>query len=94
MWVYEYGNMFEQVRYRAKSMLVWEAVRNARDVSGRPMAEPFMRLPPRSEYPQFYAMIEHPLDMEMIRQRIELDQVGHTTHHHHRTFVITVRIIE
>ena len=45
-----------------------------KDPAGRPLAFPYMKLPSKSEYPDYYEIIKQPLDLQMIfrnRRRYE-----------------------
>ena len=45
-----------------------------KDPNGRPLAFPFMKLPSKSEYPDYYQVIKQPMDLQMIfrnRRRYE-----------------------
>ncbi|TRY65039.1 hypothetical protein DNTS_018546, partial [Danionella cerebrum] len=46
---------------------LYEAVRNFTDNRGRRLSTVFLRLPSRSELPDYYAAIKRPVDMERIR---------------------------
>lgn len=46
---------------------LYEAVRNFTDNRGRRLSAVFLRLPSRSELPDYYAAIKRPIDMERIR---------------------------
>lgn len=46
---------------------LYEAVRNFTDNRGRRLSTVFLRLPSRSELPDYYAAIKRPIDMERIR---------------------------
>lgn len=46
---------------------LYEAVRNFTDNRGRRISAVFLRLPSRSELPDYYAAIKRPIDMERIR---------------------------
>ncbi|KAI4459651.1 snf2/rad54 helicase family [Holotrichia oblita] len=41
------------------------------DSDGRLLSEPFMKLPPRKDYPDYYDIIKKPIDMTKIMNRIE-----------------------
>lgn len=38
---------------------------------GRLLSEPFMKLPPRKDYPDYYEIIKKPIDITKIVNRIE-----------------------
>lgn len=43
---------------------------------GRLLSEPFMKLPPRKDYPDYYEIIKRPLDITKIVNRIDEGKVG------------------
>ncbi|KAG8430346.1 hypothetical protein GDO86_017944, partial [Hymenochirus boettgeri] len=49
---------------------VYEAVKNYTDKRGRRLSAIFLRLPSRSELPDYYVTIKRPIDMERIRSHI------------------------
>lgn len=49
---------------------LFEAVRNFTDNRGRRLSTVFLRLPSRSELPDYYAAIKRPIDMERIRSHM------------------------
>ncbi|OCT56556.1 hypothetical protein XELAEV_18004697mg [Xenopus laevis] len=49
---------------------VYEAVKNYTDKRGRRLSAIFLRLPSRSELPDYYVTIKRPIDMEKIRSHI------------------------
>ncbi|KAG8556778.1 hypothetical protein GDO81_018204 [Engystomops pustulosus] len=49
---------------------VYEAVKNYTDKRGRRLSAIFLRLPSRSELPDYYVTIKKPIDMEKIRSHI------------------------
>ena len=40
----------------------------------RPIIEPFMKPPPKSQYPDYYMVIQNPIAMEMIRKKINREE--------------------
>lgn len=38
---------------------------------GRLLSEPFMKLPPRKDYPDYYEIIKKPIDINKVLNRIE-----------------------
>ncbi|KAI9924424.1 hypothetical protein AWENTII_003830 [Aspergillus wentii] len=40
----------------------------------RAIIDPFMKPPPKSQYPDYYMIIQHPIAMEMIRKKINRDE--------------------
>lgn len=49
---------------------VYEAVKNYTDLRGRRLSAIFLRLPSRSELPDYYVTIKRPIDMEKIRSHM------------------------
>ncbi|MEQ2212677.1 Protein polybromo-1, partial [Xenoophorus captivus] len=49
---------------------LYDAVRNFTDRRGRRLSTIFLRLPSRSELPDYYATIKRPIDMERIRSHM------------------------
>uniref|UniRef100_A0A3B1JKN3 Protein polybromo-1 n=1 Tax=Astyanax mexicanus TaxID=7994 RepID=A0A3B1JKN3_ASTMX len=49
---------------------LFEAIRNFTDNRGRRLSAVFLRLPSRSELPDYYAAIKRPIDMERIRSHM------------------------
>ena len=49
---------------------LYDAVRNFTDRRGRRLSTIFLRLPSRSELPDYYATIKSPLDMERLRSHM------------------------
>lgn len=43
---------------------------------GRLLSEPFMKLPPRKDYPDYYDIIKKPIDMTKIMNRIDEGKVS------------------
>ncbi|XP_038061798.1 protein polybromo-1-like isoform X2 [Patiria miniata] len=44
------------------------------DSNGRELAAPFIRLPTKNEYPEYYQVIKKPIDMQKIQQRLGAKQ--------------------
>ena len=57
-------------------LLLHEALVNLRDASLRLQSEAFMELPARRSYPGYYKLIEAPVCLDMIRERIVAGQYG------------------
>ncbi|OWK02856.1 PBRM1, partial [Cervus elaphus hippelaphus] len=53
-----------------KLKLIYEAVKNYTDKRGRRLSAIFLRLPSRSELPDYYLTIKKPMDMEKIRSHM------------------------
>lgn len=51
---------------------LFEAVRNCTNSQGVALSDPFMRLPSRRFYPDYYEEIKHPLSLAKIRARIKV----------------------
>ncbi|KAK6057999.1 Bromodomain protein [Cooperia oncophora] len=58
------------LRYRQKLMTFWDLIYNHKVGIYWP-AGAFMELPSSREYPDYYQVIEHPIDMKIIRDKIE-----------------------
>ncbi|XP_056606177.1 polybromo 1, like isoform X1 [Triplophysa dalaica] len=52
-------------------LLLYQAVRGARSVSGQLLAEPFLQLPSRREYPDYYQQIKNPVSLQQIREKMK-----------------------
>jgi len=48
------------------------------DKDGRSLIGPFIELPSKSDYPDYYDYITEPIDMTMIENKITADRVGNT----------------
>ena len=46
------------------------------DTDGRALIDPFVDLPSKDEYPEYYDYITEPIDMTMIEQKISADRVS------------------
>lgn len=46
---------------------LYQSVRGARSVQGQLLAEPFLQLPVRREYPDYYHQIKNPISLQQIR---------------------------
>lgn len=46
---------------------LYQAVSGARSVSGQLLAEPFLQLPSRREYPDYYQQIKNPVSLHQVR---------------------------
>ncbi|KAB7505112.1 Protein polybromo-1 [Armadillidium nasatum] len=58
-----YVNMTKNIK------LLFNAIRDYRDKDGRQLSEVFLRLPPKSQYPDYYEVIKQPIDLERILQK-------------------------
>jgi SWI/SNF-related matrix-associated actin-dependent regulator of chromatin subfamily A protein 2/4 len=45
-----------------------------KDSGGKKLSYPFIQLPLRREYPDYYEQIEHPMDLNRIRRKIDDDK--------------------
>lgn len=59
----------EQVTKMGQQML--ERVLRAKDREGDALAEPFMRLPSRRQYPEYYVVIKKPMTLTDIKTRLK-----------------------
>ncbi|XP_051568786.1 protein polybromo-1-like isoform X3 [Myxocyprinus asiaticus] len=50
---------------------LYQAVRGARSVQGQLLAEPFLQLPSRREYPDYYQQIKNPICLQQIRDKMK-----------------------
>lgn len=46
---------------------LYQAVRGGRNTQGQLLAEPFLQLPSRREYPDYYHQIKYPISLQQIR---------------------------
>lgn len=46
---------------------LYQAVRGGRNTQGQLVAEPFLQLPSRREYPDYFQQIKHPISLQQIR---------------------------
>ncbi|XP_071960980.1 protein polybromo-1-like isoform X2 [Antedon mediterranea] len=49
---------------------LYAVIRDYRDTAQRELAVPFIRLPSKNEYPEYYQVIKKPIDMQRIQQRM------------------------
>ncbi|XP_064154840.1 protein polybromo-1-like isoform X1 [Anguilla rostrata] len=49
---------------------LYEAVRGGRNSQGQLIAEPFLQLPSRKEYPDYYQQIKQPISLQQIREKM------------------------
>lgn len=45
------------------------------DEEGRSLIDPFVELPSKEEYPEYYDYITEPIDMNMIEEKVQADRV-------------------
>ncbi|KJE95751.1 smarca2 protein, variant [Capsaspora owczarzaki ATCC 30864] len=62
-------------KFVAQLRRLLDAMLEEKDEMGRPLADPFVRLPTRRELPSYYALIKEPMDFNKIQKR--LDQGGY-----------------
>ncbi|XP_033100393.1 protein polybromo-1-like isoform X2 [Anneissia japonica] len=53
---------------------LYAVIRDYRDSAQRELAVPFIRLPSKNEYPEYYQVIKKPIDMQRIQQRMNSKQ--------------------
>ncbi|XP_072181869.1 protein polybromo-1-like [Diadema setosum] len=49
---------------------LFNAIKDYTDQHGRELSPPFIRLPSKNEYPEYYQVIKRPMDMQRIQQKI------------------------
>ncbi|KAF4079056.1 hypothetical protein AMELA_G00188770 [Ameiurus melas] len=49
---------------------LYQAVRGGRNTQGQLVAEPFLQLPSRREYPDYYNQIKYPISLQQIREKM------------------------
>ena len=47
--------------------LLYQVIRGARNPQGQLLAEPFLQLPSRREYPDYFQQIKQPISLQQIR---------------------------
>uniref|UniRef100_A0A6Q2YDL0 Protein polybromo-1 n=1 Tax=Esox lucius TaxID=8010 RepID=A0A6Q2YDL0_ESOLU len=50
---------------------LYEAVRGGRNSQGQLLSEPFLQLPSRKEYPDYYQQIKQPISLQQIREKMK-----------------------
>ncbi|XP_052070858.1 protein polybromo-1-like isoform X2 [Mytilus californianus] len=58
----------------SKLQRLYDAINNFSDVHGRTLSTPFLKLPLKSEYPDYFEIIKKPIDMQRIQQKLLLNQ--------------------
>ncbi|XP_030633030.1 polybromo 1, like [Chanos chanos] len=53
------------------ALQLYQSVRGARNTQGQLLAEPFLQLPSRREYPDYYQQIKHPISLQQIRDKMK-----------------------
>uniref|UniRef100_L7M5U2 Protein polybromo-1 n=1 Tax=Rhipicephalus pulchellus TaxID=72859 RepID=L7M5U2_RHIPC len=78
----ELGSLFDPMTPRAmprprrnksrnhKLRVLYDTIKDYTDAKGRKLSSIFMKLPSRSEYPDYYEVIKKPIDMERIAARL------------------------
>ncbi|XP_076125032.1 polybromo 1, like isoform X1 [Alosa pseudoharengus] len=51
--------------------LLYQVIRGARNTQGQLLAEPFLQLPSRREYPDYYQQIKQPISLQQIREKMK-----------------------
>uniref|UniRef100_A0AAR2J535 Protein polybromo-1 n=1 Tax=Pygocentrus nattereri TaxID=42514 RepID=A0AAR2J535_PYGNA len=49
---------------------LYQAIRGSRNAQGQLLAEPFLQLPSRREYPDYYQQIKNPISLQQIRDKM------------------------
>uniref|UniRef100_A0A915PSR4 Protein polybromo-1 n=1 Tax=Setaria digitata TaxID=48799 RepID=A0A915PSR4_9BILA len=65
-----FGNTSELEVDKMKFYELYNLIRNHRDERGRELAIPFLQLPSKFDYPDYYDVIRRPIDLTKIRNRI------------------------
>ncbi|KAK7457993.1 hypothetical protein BaRGS_00039138 [Batillaria attramentaria] len=53
---------------------LYESVRDYQDKAGRALSAPFIKLPLKSDYPDYYEVIKKPMDMQRVQQKLLANQ--------------------
>uniref|UniRef100_A0A915N0D5 Uncharacterized protein n=1 Tax=Meloidogyne javanica TaxID=6303 RepID=A0A915N0D5_MELJA len=61
-------------KFTEKLLTCLDTLINYKDSRGRELSGPFIQLPSRREYPDYYEQIEHPMDLNRIRRKINDDK--------------------
>uniref|UniRef100_A0A8C9T1V6 Protein polybromo-1 n=1 Tax=Scleropages formosus TaxID=113540 RepID=A0A8C9T1V6_SCLFO len=64
--LYGSGTMQSGVDASSPVFQLYEAVRGSRNSQGQLIAEPFLQLPSRKEYPDYFQQIKHPISLQQI----------------------------
>ncbi|KAG8958791.1 Methionine aminopeptidase 2 [Tulasnella sp. 408] len=54
-----------------QGMKIWNAVKHAKDPSGRPLAPDFLELPSKKSWPDYYVIIQHPISLKEIKNKLD-----------------------
>lgn len=66
--------------FEQKLRTLYDAIRDYREPKGnRQLALIFMKLPNKSEYPDYYELIKNPIDMEKIAQKLKINAYASVT---------------
>ncbi|XP_062842241.1 protein polybromo-1 isoform X2 [Trichomycterus rosablanca] len=57
---------------------MYEAIRGGRNSQGQLIAEPFLQLPPRKDYPDYYQQISQPISLQQIREKLKNNEYEST----------------
>ncbi|CAK5084849.1 unnamed protein product [Meloidogyne enterolobii] len=61
-------------KFTEKLLTCLDTLISYKDSRGRELSGPFIQLPSRREYPDYYEQIEHPMDLNRIRRKINDDK--------------------
>ncbi|WVQ70702.1 hypothetical protein IAR50_000224 [Cryptococcus sp. DSM 104548] len=61
----------DPARAKELGMRIWQKIMEAQTKDGEPMAEPFVKLPPKRQFPDYYDTIKHPMSLEIVKQRLD-----------------------
>ncbi|KAL5013533.1 hypothetical protein ScPMuIL_007803 [Solemya velum] len=53
---------------------LYDTIRDSQDAKNRILSSPFLKLPLKTEYPDYYEIIKKPIDMQRIQQKIMTNQ--------------------
>ncbi|XP_066520452.1 polybromo 1, like [Hoplias malabaricus] len=53
---------------------LYQAIRGSRNAQGQLLTEPFLQLPSRREYPDYYQQIKQPISLQQIREKIRSNE--------------------
>jgi SWI/SNF-related matrix-associated actin-dependent regulator of chromatin subfamily A protein 2/4 len=70
------GQSSADVKLKRQMRKLMNVVTKYTDSDGRLLSEPFMKLPPRKDYPDYYDIIKKPIDINKILGRIEDGKVS------------------
>ncbi|KAK3103095.1 hypothetical protein FSP39_016403 [Pinctada imbricata] len=64
----------DQKRLPSKLQDLYDSVNGYQDSKGRTLSTPFLKLPLKTEYPDYYEVIKKPIDMMRIQQKMQQSQ--------------------